>query len=186
MHDADDHKIFPKNNNNENTRAILDKLFTTDPARDQIKDNIIRMINLVSFSSNGNNESQEIDELELIPRYCDRLESIGKIGIYRAYIYSVGQKRPIYVNTTPRVFKTEDIDKVATEDRIKQYLVNKKSESMIDHFYDKILHVKCDISSPYLQSQFETRREVVKKFIVDFWNDPNCGKQQFKLDPKYY
>jgi hypothetical protein len=63
------------------------------------------MINLVSASKNGNNipiDAQYYPEL-LWPRYADRVEAIGKIGIIRCYLYNMHKtNRPLFVESTPR------------------------------------------------------------------------------------
>ena len=46
------------------------------------------MIELVSFSKNGNKLSSDIPIAYYIPRYIDRSEAIGLEGLVRSYQYS--------------------------------------------------------------------------------------------------
>lgn len=43
------------------------------------------MIELVSFSKNGNNIYKEDPIYFYIPRYADRIDAVGLIGLYRCY-----------------------------------------------------------------------------------------------------
>jgi uncharacterized protein len=83
LHDADDRKFFPNNHNYENLRNIL------EDKSEEFINQVISMVDLVSSSKNGDFIPEYIKNKEwmLIPRYADRLEAIGVIGIERCYIY---------------------------------------------------------------------------------------------------
>ena len=130
LHDVDDHK-FSNNKNNETAIKIMQEC-----NYDNIE-LVCQMINLVSCSKNGCSDYDP--KWMLIPRDCDRLEAIGAIGIFRAYLYGVYTNRPIYSTTTPAPNNMKDLKLFATEDRFSNYKSN--SESLIDHLYDKILHI---------------------------------------------
>lgn len=71
------------------------------------------MIRLVSFSKNKEGgEPVDLDEIYLYPRYADRLEAIGRVGVVRAYEYNITAKRPLVVETTPIVKTTGEIEKI--------------------------------------------------------------------------
>ena len=83
LHDADDRKFFPNSRDNKNVRYILE---TVLPGELKIHKLVLRMIDLVSCSKNGNSVDG-IDEDEmwmLIPRIADRLEASGPTGVLRA------------------------------------------------------------------------------------------------------
>ena len=86
LHDIDDKKYF-KTVNYANARSILAKLDNQDV------ETIIELIDLVSCSTNKDSEAEL---WKLIPRYADRLESIGEIGILRCYEYNLEKKMPLY------------------------------------------------------------------------------------------
>ncbi len=95
------------------------------------------MIALVSVAKNGNSIPEK--EWMLIPRYADRLESIGTIGILRCYLYNLVVGRPMYTTETLRATTLEELSKIATVERFNNYvnLKGKVGEStFIDHFYD--------------------------------------------------
>lgn len=83
LHDVDDHKYF-KTKNYDNARFILGNVLRNEERIAKI----VRMVDLVSFSKNGNQINEKDPIAYYFPRYADRVESIGLIGIYRTYLYS--------------------------------------------------------------------------------------------------
>ena len=157
LHDADDKKFFPMNNNYENTRLILKDL------DDEIVELVIRMISLVSASVNGDSVPEDVVENKwmLIPRYSDRLEAIGVIGIRRAYVYNCTIKCKTFDELTPKLTSDDEIIKLA---KLRYQTYNGNSRTMIDHLYDKLIAVGLAndiISNDYLTI---TARERVQPF----------------------
>ncbi len=60
------------------------------------------MIDLVSFSKNGNQINANDPIYFYFPRYADRVEALGLIGIYRTYQYSERLSNPFYTYETPK------------------------------------------------------------------------------------
>jgi uncharacterized protein len=163
LHDADDQKFFPNNFNDENTRIILKK------RQKDFIDLVIEMINLVSSSKNGDNIPNHIKNKlwMLIPRYCDRLEAIGKIGIVRCYQYGITQNSKLFIENTQKATTKEEIYKIATIERYDKYIG--KSDSMIDHYYDKLLRAHMfPINNKFLLENAKERNEFIINFIIKF------------------
>jgi uncharacterized protein len=165
LHDADDRKFFPNNHNYENVRNIL------EDKSDEFIINVINMVNLVSSSKNGDYipENVKDKEWQLIPRYADRLEAIGVIGIERCYMYGK-VKSPIaklYLDTTERGFTESELWEISTIERYNSYTGD--SVSMIDHYYDKLLRSSIfPIKNPYFNEECEKRRKPIIKFLLFF------------------
>ncbi len=88
LHDADDHKLFD-NENNENARAFLSNNgVPADKAEE-----IIKVINSVSFSQNRGKKPETIEGM--IVQDADRLDAIGAIGIARTFAYGGEHGRSI-------------------------------------------------------------------------------------------
>ena len=132
---------------------------------------IIEMIDLVSCSKNGDSEPPE--PWMAIPRDCDRLEAIGQIGIDRCREFTIHKKAPFHTETTPRAQTIEDVWKAATPERFDAYMKGVNSISMIDHYYDKLLHIgrpeKLRSQNPYILRQAAKRNDVMASFVVDYW-----------------
>ncbi len=166
LHDADDGKFFPEHKNYENLRKILKQTGKSD---DFIED-VAFMVSIVSASKNGDRIPRCVKDKPwmLIPRYADRVEAIGIIGVERCYTYTKNvSKLPLYLPDSPRPKTKEEIWAVATEERYKNY--KGKSASMIDHYYDKLLRLSTfPISNKYFDAECAKRRKPLIDFLLYF------------------
>jgi uncharacterized protein len=175
LHDADDRKFFPMHTKNENLRLVLfDKT-------SEFVDSVIQMVNLVSSSKNGDSIPPEIvgQEWRLIPRYADRLEAIGLIGIERCYIYSKKANMPLYLEHTPKPKTEEELWSIATQERYNSYDGN--SNSMMDHYYDKLLRLTFfPIKNIYFDEQCEIRRRPLIDFVLQFGKNETITNEEIE------
>lgn len=88
LHDADDHKLF-RTENNRNARQFLKE----NSVPDETADRICRIINGVSFSQNRGRVPDTVEGR--IVQDADRLDSIGAVGIARAFAYGGEHGRPM-------------------------------------------------------------------------------------------
>ena len=171
LHDIDDHKYFPSHHNFENARELLNRPHIQEIdnlTRDDIS-TILLMIHLVSSSVHGDTIPSNIPEWYLYPRYADRLESLGIIGLERTLEYTIKKSQPLFTSDTKRAInlnKEELYESIATIERYNNY---KKSVSMIDHFYDKLLRLgDFPIHNDFFKSECEQRIAPLVDFIIDF------------------
>ena len=181
LHDADDSKFF-NTNNYQNAQDIL----INAGYRCDVVERVIDMIKLVSCSKNLNNDHPRGSRhhWKLIPRLGDRLEAMGKIGIYRCYEYTIHQNRPLIVNSTPLPKTRKEVIALINDEQFQNYQKIRESKSMIDHFYDKILHLRLMVeqtSNLYIKQQVEIRHDELLEFLVDFAN----GKFSKKMMNEY-
>jgi uncharacterized protein len=88
LHDADDHKLF-HTENNENARRFLN----SQNIGAETIERICRIINAVSFSRN---RGKSPDSLEgKIVQDADRLDAVGAVGIARTFAYGGKNERPM-------------------------------------------------------------------------------------------
>ena len=87
LHDADDHKLF-HTENNENTRRFLAQYMDAG----QI-DHICSVINGISFSKNRGQQPQTLEGK--IVQDADRLDALGAVGIARTFAYGGSKNRPL-------------------------------------------------------------------------------------------
>jgi uncharacterized protein len=169
LHDVDDSKIFPDSMGYQNARAILEKIDVSD--KDELIENAIEMIDLVSCSKNGDREPPE--PYMAIPRDCDWLEAIGQIGIDRCRDFTIYKQAPFHVDSTPRAYTEEQVWMEATPERFTAYMNGAKSASMIDHYYDKLLHIgkpaHLRSQNPYILEEAARRNHIMVEFIINYW-----------------
>lgn len=163
LHDADDKKFFPLNSNYENLRKII------SDQSDQVINLTIQMVKLVSSSTNADNVPPEVigKEWMLIPRFVDRIEAIGLVGVERCYQYNKTKAQPLYLPETPKVKTEEEIWTIATLERYNSYIGN--SKSMMCHYYDKLLRLGLfETVNPYLYKLSRERSKITVRFILYF------------------
>jgi len=183
LHDADDPKFFKKNKNNENAYSILNKLNFSHYDKDEVKNIIETIITLIKSVSTSSNKI-ESDKLEiftkhpyfLYPKYSDRLEALGKIGIKRCYDYTLELGNPLYTEETKKAKTLDELNILIDKQRFIDYQNGKKSKSMIDHYYDKLLHlIVCDEkninNNIYLQEIYKINMRISKDVCLAYGND---------------
>ena len=133
------------------------------------------MIKYVSSSKNRNEISAECQQYPwlLIPRYCDRIEAIGTIGLERTYRYTKTINRKLFDENTKRYTTKGDL---FNDELINRYETYKgDSITMIDHMYDKLLHIcKDKVGNKYIDQIIEERNEIMVEFCLAF------GRNKFK------
>ncbi len=158
-HDADDRKYWK---DSHNAHHVLE-LCSDRRATFQQYCFFDELIGLVSCSSNGNTIPQKaIERPELLyPRFSDRLEALGSIGLKRTFLYSSKTEMPMFISGKTQKATTEkELWEIASPERFANYVGN--SDSMIDHFYDKLLHIgKLDTPNPYYLSESSKRSQIM-------------------------
>lgn len=173
LHDIDDKKIFPNSKDFENAKKLLLKLNNNFEDFDKSRiPHIIEMISLVSTSSNG--DSEIFPKYKIIPRLCDRLEAIGIQGLIRCYQYSKYINRPFHNEDTIKIKSSDDL--ILIKGRLEKYLINKFSNSMIDHYYDKLLHLTFFCDNDYINRIYPKRMEIIHNFIYKYWKNVENDK----------
>lgn len=145
LHDVDDKKYFPGRSIDEKYMNAVEILELIQMPPESIT-SILDMISYVSCSENGNTIPDKVLDSGsyhlLIPRWCDRLEAVGSIGVIRCYQYNREQGAPLWSPNSPRATTVDEVWEYATEQRYEAYQSNGGSSSdMISHYYDKLLHI---------------------------------------------
>lgn len=165
LHDVDDNKFF-----SEKGYPNLTNILSQENYSIQDMDLVVKMVKYVSSSGNGDNIPEEIgDNLWMLyPRFADRLEALGKIGIFRCWQYTKTKGSPLYTENTPKALSEKHLwSDIATEERYKNYKGN--SESMIDHYYDKLLRLgNFPTNNKYFNDIKKERNKEMIKVVMDF------------------
>lgn len=86
-HDINDHKF-------DNPTIDLKEFVSDYCDTPEERNLVVKMIDLVSYSKNYDDPYEH--DWMLVPRYADRIESTGKIGVRRALIYAKYINRPLF------------------------------------------------------------------------------------------
>lgn len=169
FHDLDDHKYFPEGSHNAQT--FLEQHLKNDNRLDVNR--IMRWIGYVSTSKNGNHIPTEAihNPWVLWPRYCDRIEAVGWIGVERVKQYSQIKNIVDFTDSTPQATSYQEVMSYVTPDRFERYLHrNGVSDSIIDHIYDKLLHICVETDSPYINQRLSDGKHFLVEICIDFGN----------------
>ena len=153
-----------------------------------IKRETIEMISYVSASDNGNSvpeRGQQHPEL-LWVRWADRLEAIGTIGAVRCWQYNTEKGDDLWAETTPRCTTKEEVWAHVTPDRFERYMKNKTSDSMMDHYFDKLLQIavfdKKTVANKFLCAEADRRVDPLVKVCRKFGK---TGKPPISMIKKF-
>jgi uncharacterized protein len=176
LHDADDRKYFPiehEDDDLENRYVNAAKIChdANLPATICLR-RTLQMISWVSCSQNGNSVPLEVSDSDafylLIPRWADRLEAVGAIGVVRCYRYNEEKGASLCSPTSPRAKTAEEVFRLAKPERFNAYLHSGGiSDDMISHYYDKLLHIARPPPEIVRNSYLEGRAEDGSKELVE-------------------
>lgn len=136
----------------------------------EIQTLVLEMIDLVAASKNGNKVPDDPAKLwMLIPRDCDRLESLGEVGVARCYEYTVRIARPLVLPETPLPRTEAELKAILEVRTLDRYIASGGvSASMLDHYLDKILHLRLGSNTPSLDREYVRRMAVMKETFFSF------------------
>ncbi len=164
LHDVDDKKLFPNSIDYDNLRLLM----RSYPKEDI--ELVVEMVSYVSSSANGDTipERATKNPWLLYPRHADRIEAIGKVGMIRCYQYNSGKNHPLFTENTKKAFDAGDLwDNIATKERYESY--NGNSESMIDHYYDKLLRLGMfETTNTFLNAEKDNKIKPMVDFVLYF------------------
>ena len=165
LHDIDDRKYFPTHTKYENAVQIMTEVKL--PKKSQAV--ILELISYVSCSENRNSVPRIVSDTDaywmLIPRWADRLEAVGKIGVVRCYQYNSERNHPLCSENSPCPQNEEEVWQLAAPERFEAY--DGSSSDMISHYYDKLLHVSRPPPEIVRNSYLEKQAEASSKELVE-------------------
>mmetsp|Transcript_41855 Transcript_41855/g.47361 ORF Transcript_41855/g.47361 Transcript_41855/m.47361 type:complete len:322 (-) Transcript_41855:303-1268(-) len=137
---------------------------------------ILFMIDVVSCTTNGNTVPERVLKNDsyhlLIPRWSDRIEAVGARGVWRCYQYNQEKNFPLCTpGISPQPTTLDELWTYVTPDRFEQYISTKGKtaidDSMIGHYYDKLLHVACPPRNIVRNEYLEDKLQDSAKELVD-------------------
>ncbi|KRL05528.1 HD domain-containing protein [Liquorilactobacillus oeni] len=154
LHDVSDEKLFddPEEQGQLILRLLTEHAFS--PA--QIEE-ITAIIKNLSFSKTLNNKTQRLSLAGQIVQDADRLDAIGAIGITRAIYYGGKHAETIYdPNIAPR------------EKMTKEEYRNLDNETIINHFYEKLLKLKDMMNTKTAKKIAAGRQKIMLDYLNQF------------------
>lgn len=156
LHDVDDWKF--SSSNTTNTSRIEEFLNSQKVEESDIL-KITDIIKTLSFKGGVVDSSQKTIE-GMIVQDADRLDSIGAIGVARAFTYG-GYKNNIIYDPEIKPVKFKSLDEV------------KKKNTTINHFYEKLLKLKDLMNTKSAKDLAEKRHKYMEDFLENFYSEWN-------------
>jgi uncharacterized protein len=166
LHDIDDRKYF-QSDNYQNARTVIREIFP------ELETDVIKCIELVSTSQDNDIEQNGFGaapEWMYIPRYANHLDAMGLRGIERAIAYGRIKNIPMHLPNTLQLKQHHKLIAFIEEtNRFELYKKTRNSESVIDHFYDKLLHLYVGTRYRYINIEMRKRHNVMIAWVLDYW-----------------
>ncbi|MEE6711851.1 HD domain-containing protein [Pediococcus acidilactici] len=159
LHDVIDEKVVEQTEVTENeVTHLLRGLAVSDYDIAHIFDIITHM----SFSDNLEHKYKLSLEGQIV-QDADRLDAIGAIGIARTFYYGGAHGHVMYDHQiAPRETMT--------------HAEYRQNQSVINHFYEKLLKLKDEMNTPLAQQIAAQRTQRMESFLTEFiaeWNQEN-------------
>jgi len=154
---------------------VLNRVMADYPSySDEMRLDIINMIDLCSASKWGDRIPDGTKLYQLLPRWADRQEATGVIGIVRCLTYSYVKRNkgyPLCQNGDHFPTTQKELERVAPYSRWVAYSNGVNSVSGWEHLQDKIRHINgSDVPIPCLKKVLNDGQAFVDRFILDFTN----------------
>ena len=143
LHDIDDKKFF-STTDYENARTCIRSINSISSSTEE---SIIEIIKYTSTKNISLSSTETVlDHWKLIVSIADKLNAIGVEGVVRCYEFGRDKNRAIVTNETVRASTNDEIMSQVFEERYLAYTrgeqTNLQTYSTLDHYYDKLLHIK--------------------------------------------
>lgn len=154
LHDVIDDKLV------DDPKTALDELKTflseVEVSAPQIEQ-ILFIIQNMSFAHTLDNKPVQLPLEGQIVQDSDWLDAIGAIGVTRAIYFGGHHSEKIY---DPRIKPRESMTK-------EEYR-NLQNETIINHFYEKLLKIKDKLNTPSAKKIAENRQRFMLDFLTEF------------------
>jgi HD superfamily phosphodiesterase len=174
LHEVGDHKFGDTGESKDAVQGeILDKVLYDYPEYGQaMKQDIIRMIDYCSASKWGDVTPPGCQTYQLIPRWADRLEATGIIGLVRCltYTYSKRDSGQVLCSETDDFPTTlDELEMIAPYERFELYGKGISSTSAFGHLMDKIRHIDGSrVLVRGLAQKLNNEQKIIDRFIIDY------------------
>lgn len=157
LHDIDDHKM--------KTDGTVAKTFLqTLDLPDQTITQILQTIDAISFSKSGSKPHFQTNEQKLLSD-ADKLDALGAIGICRTIQFATQNKFPLFDET---IFPEQNLTREKYKD------LTRKTNTSINHFFDKLLKLHSAMQTPAGKKEAQKRHQFMILFLKQFFMEQNA------------
>jgi len=154
LHDVADDKLV--DNPAALEHEIKEFLLSIDFTEEQV-DEVLYITHNLSFSKSLSKNPPKLSLAGQIVQDSDRLDAIGAIGIIRAIYYGGAHAETIY---DPTIEPRQSMNKAEYR--------NLNNETIINHFYEKLLKLTAMMNTPTAKRIAEKRHQYMVDFLDEF------------------
>jgi len=154
LHDVADDKLV--DNPAALEHEIKEFLLSIDFTEEQV-DEVLYITHNLSFSKSLSKNPPKLSLAGQIVQDSDRLDAIGAIGIIRAIYYGGAHAETIY---DPTIEPRQSMNKAEYR--------NLNNETIINHFYEKLLKLTAMMNTPTAKKIAEKRHQYMLDFLDEF------------------
>lgn len=151
LHDVDDWKLKQESQ----PESLAHRWLMEAGIEAEEADAICDIIERISYKGHGVEDDMTALDGQIV-QDADRLDAIGAIGIARCFAYGGAKGRAIYDPEDPPVMHQSFED------------YKTKSGPSINHFHEKLLHLKDRMNTPTARQMAEERHAFLKQFLAQF------------------
>lgn len=156
LHDVGDYKLM--SDKKEHHREMILKTTQGLNIEENIIEKVIQIAERISFKGAKLADKDMSIEGKIV-RDADRLDAIGAIGIARAFAYGGNHQRPLY----------NAEEKPQHHNSFNAY--KSSQSSTINHFYEKLFHLKERMETDTAKIMAAERHEIMKDFVSNFLDE---------------
>jgi uncharacterized protein len=123
-------------------------------------DKIIEIVKYISFRGGTNKHKMQTIEGKVV-QDADRLDSLGAIGIARAFSFGGYTGQPIY----------DPCVAVRSYKQFEDFREHLQENTVINHFYEKLLLVKDRLNTETGRAIAKRRHEFMEKYLDEFYDE---------------
>ncbi|MBW2972147.1 HD domain-containing protein [Candidatus Woesearchaeota archaeon] len=158
LHDIADYK-FNSMDDSAGPKAAREILQTLGADEGTIS-HVCEIIETISFKGAGSESKIKTKEAMAV-QDADRLDAMGAIGIARTFATGAKLKRPIH---NPEI-------KPMLHKNAQEYKDNAARGGSINHFHEKLLHLKDRMETETGRKMAEHRHEFMEQYLEEFYNE---------------
>ena len=157
LHDADDYKLFGRENAEKltNAKIIMDDCNVDKAIQEQVCD----AINNIGYSKRLKGHSPTTLEGKIVSD-VDMCDALGANGILRVYTYSMKNGKPFFDRN---IFPIEDMNA--------EKYTRKCADSSVCHIFEKILKLKDLMLTDSGKEESKNRHQIVVDFLYHLFNE---------------
>lgn len=155
LHDVDD---FKYSGDDEAAYPTIRGILSAAGAGNEMQERICSVVRAVSFHGELGHAPTGLDVESRCVQDADRLDALGAVGIARCFTFGGARLRTLH---DPAVAPAMGLTK-------EEYMRSGRTQTTINHFYEKLLLLKARMKTPTGRALAESRHAFMEAYLAQF------------------